>query len=411
MAQIWVLKGGVMARKIQQLTNTQVEKAKYNPQGKNELNDGYGLFLHIYPTNAKKWRFRYAHPTTKARTKITLGEYPLMTLAQARSTRDEYRRLLSDDIDPKAHKTQQERNRALESNNRFISIALQWKAKKQGEITLKTLEKYWRSLELHVFPFIAELPVTEITPAIALEPLKRVEARNNIDMAQRLASYINEILNFAVNGGAIAFNPCLKMAKNLKRIQKINNPHVSPEELPKLLADIEKASIEPQTRALIRFQMLTMVRPIEASQAEWAEIDLNQKLWTIPAEKMKAREVHKIPLSDQAVQILQRLQPITGRFKYVFTKRGNYHASASSSTVNTALKRMGYAGKQTAHGLRGLARTCLAEQGVNHEHAEACLAHKIGSNVSKAYNHATYLTQRRSIMQDWANFLERSLKM
>lgn len=397
-----------MARKITGLTNTQVERAKYDPNGKNELNDGNGLFLQLMTAGSKIWRFRYNHPTTNKRTKTTIGNYPEITLAQARQQREEWRALLAQGIDPQTHKARLEREQELAEANTFLAVAEKWRAKKQGEITEKTLAKYWSSLRLHIFPFIGMYPINEIVPTLALIPLQRVEQRNNIDMANRLASYINEILNFAVNGGLIPFNPCLRMNKTLKQPKKENNPRIKSEELPEFMQALAQANIEPQTRALIQFQMLTMTRPSEASGAKWAEIDLNARLWTIPAERMKAREPHTVPLSTQAVKILEKLQPVTGRFTYVFPKHGNNNAPMNSSSANVAIKRMGYAGKQTAHGLRGLARTYLAEQNTNHEHAEACLAHKTGGNVSLAYNHATYLEQRKAIMQKWGDFVEQS---
>ncbi|WP_456069678.1 tyrosine-type recombinase/integrase [Haemophilus paraphrohaemolyticus] len=397
-----------MARKITGLTNTQVERAKYDPNGKNELNDGNGLFLQLMTAGSKIWRFRYNHPTTNKRTKTTIGNYPEITLAQARQQREEWRALLAQGIDPQTHKARLEREQELAEANTFLAVAEKWRAKKQGEITEKTLAKYWSSLHLHIFPFIGMYPINEIVPTLALIPLQRVEQRNNIDMANRLASYINEILNFAVNGGLIPFNPCLRMNKTLKQPKKENNPRIKSEELPEFMQALAQANIEPQTRALIQFQMLTMTRPSEASGAKWAEIDLNARLWTIPAERMKAREPHTVPLSTQAVKILEKLQPVTGRFTYVFPKHGNNNAPMNSSSANVAIKRMGYAGKQTAHGLRGLARTYLAEQNTNHEHAEACLAHKTGGNVSLAYNHATYLEQRKAIMQKWGDFVEQS---
>ncbi|MDP8079575.1 tyrosine-type recombinase/integrase [Phocoenobacter skyensis] len=395
-----------MARIVQSLTNTQVDKAKYTPKGKNELNDGNGLFLQLYSTNKKCWRFRYYKPKTKLRTKITIGEYPCISLAQARTKRDEFRTLLLQGIDPQCFKKEQAIERELKDKTTFLAVALEWRKKKEGEIKNKTLTKYWRSLELHIFPFLADYPIQEIVPIIALKPLKRVEERNNIDMAQRLCCYINEILNFAVNGGLLPFNPCLKMGKNLKRINKQNNPHIESHQIPKLMQSISNARVQPQTKALIYFQLLTMVRPNEASRAEWQEIDFENELWTIPAEKMKAREPHIVPLSTQAIKILKDLEGITGQFKYIFPKHGDNKAPMSSATANTALTRMGYKGKQTAHGLRGLARTYLAEQNIIHEHAEACLAHKTGGNVSLAYNHATYIPQRKVIMQFWGDFIE-----
>lgn len=399
-----------MARIVTPLTNTQIEKAKYSPTTKNELNDGGGLFLELYPTGAKRWRFRYNMPITGKRTKFTIGEYPAVSLAEARNKREEYKSLLAQNIDPQFHIEQQKKRQELEKSNTFLSVANQWKEKKRSEVEEKTLAKYWRSLELHIFPFIGHYPIAEIIPTLALAPLKRVEERNNIDMAQRLSGYINEILNFAVNGGLIPFNPCLKIGKNLKRINKKNNPHISTSETTKLLSDIDASKMEAMTKILLCFQILTMVRPNEACEAEWIEIDFSKKLWTIRAERMKAREPHIVPLSKQAIHLLETLRPITGNFKHIFPKRGNNKQPMSRETANNALKRIGYDGKQTAHGLRGLTRTYLAEKNVIYEHAEACLAHKTGSNVSQAYNHSTYLEQRKEIMQMLADYIEECAK-
>ena len=394
-----------MPRITKPLTNTEVERAKPKDKEYN-LSDGQGLNLRIKPTGAKTWTFNYYHPTTKKRTNLTVGNYPEISIAQARQQREEWRSILAQGIDPQTHRARIARELELAEANTFLAVAEKWRAKKQGEITKKTLDKYWGSLRLHIFPFIGSYPIGEIVPTVALIPLQRVEQRNNIDMANRLASYINEILNFAVNGGLIPFNPCLRMNKTLKQHKKENNPRIKSEELPEFMQALAQAKIEPQTRALIQFQLLTMARPGEVSGAQWSEIDLNKRLWTIPAERMKAREAHVIPLSAQAVKLLEALHPVTGRFEYVFPKHGDNHASMSSSSANTAIKRMGYAGRQTAHGLRGLARTYLAEQNTNHEHAEACLSHKTGGNVSLAYNHATYLEQRKVIMQKWADYVE-----
>ncbi|MBN6071489.1 integrase arm-type DNA-binding domain-containing protein [Aggregatibacter actinomycetemcomitans] len=398
-----------MPRITKPLTNTEVERAKPKDKEYN-LSDGQGLNLRIKPTGAKTWTFNYYHPTTKKRTNLTVGNYPELSIAQARQQREEWRALLAQGIDPQTHKARIAREKELAEANTFLAIAEKWRAKKRGEITEKTLAKYWGSLTLHVFPFIGAYPIAEIVPTLALVPLQRVEERNNIDMANRLCGYINEILNFAVNGGLIPFNPCLKMNKTLKQHKKENNPHIKSEELPAFMEALTNANIQPQTRLLVQFQMLTMTRPNEASEAQWSEIDLAKKLWTIPAERMKAREAHIVPLSSQAIKILEELKPISGRFEYIFPKRGNNHEPMSPSSANMAIKRMGYGGKQTAHGLRGLARTHLADTNVIYEHAEACLAHRTGSNVSQSYNHATYMKQRKKIMQDWGDFVEQCTK-
>lgn len=399
-----------MARIITPLTNTQVEKSKYSTTANNELNDGGGLFLELYPSGAKRWRFRYNSPTTGKRTKFTIGDYPALSLAEARNKREEYKSLLAQELDPQLHIQQEAKKQEFAKNNTFFAVAEKWKEKKAAEIEEKTIKKYWRSLELHIFPFIGSYPISQITPALILTPLKRVEERNTVDMAHRLTMYINDILNFAVNAGIIAFNACLKVNKSLKKHRKENNPHIDSKEIDELMRAIAKARISKQTRIALLFKTLTMTRSAEATGAQWEEIDLDKKLWTIPAERMKARIQHVIPLSSQTIKLLREIQPVTGHLKYIFPKRGENNKPMTPDALNTALNRMGYKGKQTAHGLRGLARTYLSEEGVREEYGEMCLAHRTGNNVSKAYNHANYLKQRIPIMQQWADYVEECAK-
>ncbi len=399
-----------MARIITPLTNTQVEKSKYSTTANNELNDGGGLFLELYPSGAKRWRFRYNAPTTGKRTKFTIGDYPALSLAEARSKREEFKALLVQGIDPQLHIQQEKHKQELAQNNTFLAIAEKWKAKKEAEVEEKTIKKYWRSLELHIFPFIGSYPIDQVTPALVLIPLKRVEERNTVDMAHRLAMYINEIMNFAVNAGIIPFNNCLKVNKSLKKHKKKNNPHVKPEELSELMQAIARKRMRETTRMALLFKMLTMPRSTETTSAEWAEIDFDKKLWTIPASRMKTRIEHIIPLSTQAIKILKKMYPITGRFKYVFPSRFGNHAPMCPDTLNDNLKEMGYKDRQTAHGLRGLAKTYMGEEGVWDEHSEMCLAHKTGDNTRKAYANATYLKLRTPIMQQWGDYVEQCAK-
>lgn len=396
-----------MARITKPLTNTEIDKSK--PKDKDyTLTDGQGLYLLIKTNGAKLWRFNYYKPANnKKRALIGLGSYPEISLAKAREIRETYRALLAQGIDPQTHRLQQEHQKALAQVNTFGKVAEQWKEKKEGEIELKTVKKYWASLSLHVLPYIENYPITDILPTLVIPVLRKVEERGALDMVHRLSQYINDILKFAVNNGFIPFNPCSNISSTFKKHKKSNNPRISSEELPELMRKLSTAQIELQTQLLIQFQLLTMVRGVEAREAKWEEIDFTDKLWVIPAERMKSREIHKVPLSTQAIRVLERLKQFTGHYIYLFPKHTNPREPMSNATANTALKRMGYDGKQTAHGLRGLARTYLAEQGITHEHAEACLAHKTGGNVSLAYNHSTYLEQRKSIMQLWGDYVER----
>ena len=395
-----------MARRTTPLTDTEIKKAK--PKEKEySLCDGYGLLLRIKPNGSKLWLFNYIRPILGTRTNLGLGTYPIVSLAEARMLRDDCRKLLAQQIDPKKHREELERKRLMDTQSSFEKVAERWKEKKSSEVEEKTINKYWRNLELHLFPLIGRYSIKEIKPSLVVPMLKKVEENGSPDMVHRLCGHLNEILNFAVNSGLIESNTCLKISSTFKSVRQRNNPRITIEEIPNLIKSIHSAKIEKKTQLLILFQLLTMVRPNEASNASWSEFDFDKKEWTIPAERMKVRFPHTVPLSSQVMALIEQLRPITGHNKYLFTHRSNLKKAMSSSTVNMALKRMGYKDKQTAHGLRGLARTFLAEQGVQHEHAEACLAHKTGSQVSLAYNHANYLAQRRDIMQIWGDHIEK----
>lgn len=395
-----------MARRTPPLTDTEIKRAK--PKEKEySLSDGNGLALRIKSNGSKLWIFNYYRPFKQGRTNLGLGMYPIVTLSEARVQRDNCLKLLAQNIDPKAHRENLERKQLMDIQSSFEKVAELWKDKKSYEVEAKTLNKYWRNLELHLFPLLGGYPIKDITPSLVIPILQKIEENGSSDMIYRLCGHINEILNLAVIRGLIEFNKCLKINSAFRKARQKNNPRVSSQEIPDLVKSILNSHIENKTKLLILFQLLTMVRPSEASNAKWSEFDFDKKEWTIPAERMKSRFPHKVPLSSQVIRLLEKLKLITGHYEYLFTHRSNPKKTMSSSTVNMALKRMGYQKKQTAHGFRGLARTFLAEQGIQHEHAEACLAHKTGSNVSLAYNHADYLEQRKEIMQMWGEHIEK----
>lgn len=213
-------------------------------------------------------------------------------------------------------------------------------------------------------------------------------------------------MRYAVNHGIIHANPLAGIKEVFMANKATNNPHIKPEQLPELLGAIATANIKKVTRWLILWQMHTMTRPAETALAQWSEIDLDNNLWIIPAERMKTGADHHVPLTDATLAILEAIKPISGTSSYIFPADRDQTSHANKASANMALKRMGYQGKQTAHGLRGLARTTLSDQGFNYEASEACLSHKIGNSVSQSYNHSTYLNQRIKIMQWWSDHIE-----
>jgi integrase len=242
--------------------------------------------------------------------------------------------------------------------------------------------------------------------SFGITAIRPIEAKGNLEVISRVCQYLNQIMRYAVNHGIIHSNSLAGIKEVFMASKATNNPHIKPEQLPELLNAITTANIKKVTRWLILWQMHTMTRPAETALAQWSEIDLEKSLWIVPAERMKTGVDHKIPLTEQTLAILDAIKPLSGNSPYIFPADRDPNSHANKASANMALKRMGYQGKQTAHGLRGLARTTLSDQGFNYEASEACLSHKIGNSVSQSYNHSTYLNQRIKIMQWWSTHIE-----
>ncbi|WP_439240846.1 integrase arm-type DNA-binding domain-containing protein [Lonepinella sp. BR2474] len=398
-----------MPRTTKPLNATEISKAKTKDKDY-KLADGQGLYLLVKSTGIKLWRFNYVKPVTNKRTDISLGIYPEVTLADARRRKEEYRTLLAQGIDPQIHRNQQKADITAQIENSFLSVANKWKEKKTKEIEPLTLQKNWRRLEIYAFPFLANMPVADILPNLVIKSLEPLNQQNKGDTLKRVIRLINEILTYAVNSGLLPFNPCLNVNEVFNFGQSESHPTIRPEELPTLLFKIHNSKLTLFTRCLIKFQLLTMVRPSEASNVECSEIDLNQKLWTIPAKRMKKRNEHIVPLSTQALEILNVMQQFNGNKQYVFQSARNPHKPMNSQTVNKALIDLGYKNKLDGHGLRAIASTYLNEYEpfISPDVIEACLSHGIKDRVRRAYNRSNYLEQRKSVMQLWSEYIEKS---
>jgi integrase len=395
-----------MARITRPLTNTEVDKAK--PQAKVcSLFDGGGLELKINPTGTKKWTFKYYKPFTKKRTNLTFGVYPDLSLADARKLRAKAKELLAKDIDPKEHKDKLSLQQKERIENTFLSIAAKWFELKKTEVTPDYAIDIWRSLELHAFSDLGKYPISEITAPIAIKAVKPIAAKGSLETVKRINQRMNEIMNYAVNTGIIHSNPLIGIKAAFEKPKKQNMPSIKPDELPKFMQTLSIASIKIVTRHLIEWQLHTMVRPGEAVKARWAEIDFNDKLWDIPAETMKKKRPHSVPLSNQVLNLLESIKPISGHREYIFPADRNPRSHANESTANAAIKRMGYKGKLVAHGLRSVASTTLNEQGFDSDIIEAALAHVDDNEVRRAYNRADYLKHRVKMMDWWSEHIEK----
>lgn len=389
-----------MARTTRPLTHTEVQKAKALEKDLT-LHDGDGLFLLVKTTGKKLWRFRYLRPGTSSRTMVSLGAYPALSLADARQIRAEKLAILARGIDPQAKEAEEAEQKQVAQESIFLNVAKQWFVLKQASVSVKHAEDIWRSLEKDILPSIENVPVQDIKARLLIQVLEPIKARGALETVRRLVQRINEIMIYAVNTGLIDANPASGIGNAFERPKKQHMPTIRPEELPKLMRTISMSNLSIPTRCLLEWQLLTLIRPSEASATAWAEIDIENREWRIPAERMKAKRDHIVPLSDQALKILEIMHPISGRREHVFPSRNDPRKAMNSQTANAALKRIGYGGKLVAHGLRSIASTAMNEAEFNADVIEAALAHSDKNEVRKAYNRSTYLEQRRELMDWW----------
>lgn len=338
-----------------------------------------------------------------------LGAFPALSLADAKGLRADYLALLANGIDPQIQAEVAEEQQQIALDSIFSTVAANWFKLKSKSVTPDYAKDIWRSLEKDVFPAIGEIPVQQIKARTLVEALEPIKARGALETVRRLAQRVNEIMIYAVNTGLIDANPASGVGMAFEKPKKQNMPTLRPEELPKLMRSLIMSNLSVSTRCLIEWQLLTLVRPSEAFGTRWAEIDLDAKLWTIPAERMKAKREHTVPLSPQALEILEVMKPISAHREHVFPSRNDPKQPMNSQTANAALKRIGYDGKLVARGLRSIASTALNEQGFNADVIEEALAHSDKNEVRRAYNRSTYLAARYDLMNWWGLFVKKSL--
>lgn len=399
-----------MAKIITPLNDTQVKQAK--PKEKEyTLADGNGLQLRVRPNGSKLWVLKYSQPYTKKRTNLGLGKYPEVSLSKARTQRGKARELLADNIDPKDHRFEQDQQKKEALENTFGVVTQKWFDLKLTQVKEDTAKQAYRTLELYVLPSMANVPLAKIKPKAVIALLTPLANKGSLETVKRLCRNINEIMRLGVAQGIIEVNYLSEVTKLFPAPNKTNMATIKPERLPELMSAIRNASILRTTRCLVQWQLHTMTRPIEAATARWQDIDLENKVWVIPAERMKMKKPHTIPLTEQTLELLELLETIRsmsyGR-EYLFTNHRDPTKHANSQSANMALKRMGFAGELVSHGLRALASTTLNEQGFDPDVIEAALAHVDKNEVRRAYNRAEYLERRRKLMYWWSEHIEQA---
>ena len=370
------------------------------------LTDGQGLYLEVLPAGGKYWRWKYRHAGKEKR--LGLGVYPSVKLAEARKARDDARTLLEAGRDPSFARKEAKAAQAAAMATTFEAAARAWHEQWRSARTDHHTAYVLRRLEADVFPVIGLLPIAEIPAHRFVAMAKKIEARGALDIAKRALQTCGQIMRYAVAHGIIERNPAadVKPGDVLKSRRKENYARIDGKELPELLRKMQVYDGAPHTRQALQLIALTFVRTSELIEAVWTEVDLEAAEWRIPKERMKMRTPHVVPLSTQAVDALRCLKEIRNGSAYVFPGDRDAEKPMSNNTILKALERMGYKHRMTGHGFRGIASTLLHELGWPHEHIELQLAHQERSQVSASYNWATYLPERRKMMQAWANHLD-----
>lgn len=396
-----------MPRAVKPLSDTQVRQAK--PRAKEyNLADGKGLYLRVKPTGSKLWLFNYYRPFNKQRANLSLGTYPELSLQEAREAAQKFNGLLLNDTDPQEFRREQARTSNEAQLNTFQHVAGKWLALKQPDVSKVYHDKIANRLTLYLYPKLGKVPIHKLSAVQTIEVLAPLAKAQKLETLKKICGWVNEIMVFSVNTGLIASNPLAGIGRAFNAPKVENMPTLKPEQLPELMQALNRANIKLVTRCLIEWQLHTMCRPAEAAGARWAEINMEKAQWEIPPERMKKSKPHVVPLSKQALSLLEVIRPLSGAREFIFPADKNPRKSANSQTANMALKRAGFKGRLVAHGMRALASTTLNEQGFDADVIEAALAHIDKNTIRATYNRADYLKRRRVVMQWWSDHIEKA---
>ena len=386
------------------LTDKALKQAKPREKAY-KLADGKGLHLLVNPNGSKYWRLKYRFAGKEK--VLALGVYPSVTLANARSLTDEAKTILRNGEDPSLVRKQQKRVDKLNATNNFEAVARDWLNQQKSKWTKGHADRVTTSLEQEVFPHIGQMAIADIATPDVLEVVRKVEGRGALDVASRVLQRVSSVFRYAVQTGRAQVNPASELKGVLKTRKVQHRAAITRAELPELLQKARKYDGYLITRLALRLLMLTFVRPGELRFARWKEFDLEAKVWRIPAERMKMKSEHLVPLSRQAIELLEELRPVTGHYDFLFPGERTRTKPISENTMTYALYRMGYKSRATAHGFRTTASSILNEEGFNPDAIERQLSHLERNQVRGAYTqHAEYLKDRAKMMQWWADYLD-----
>ncbi|MFJ5409573.1 tyrosine-type recombinase/integrase [Pectobacterium punjabense] len=385
------------------LNARQVETAK--PKDKPyKMADGGGLYLLVKTNGSRYWRLKYRIDGKEKL--LALGVYPDVSLADARAKRDEARRGIAGGIDPLEVKKEQKVEREAQVKNTFQEIALEWHSMKVRKWSAGYASDILEAFNKDVFPFIGQRPVADIKPLELLNVLKKMEDMGATEKAKKVRQRCGEVFRYAIVTGRAEYNPAPDLTSAMQGHESTHYPFLTTEELPAFFKALAGYSGSELMVLAARLLIITGLRTGELRGALWSEIDTKKALWEISAERMKMRRPHIIPLSTQALAIIEQIRAMTGQFPLLFPGRNDPSKTMSEASINQVFKRIGYTGRVTGHGFRHTMSTVLHEQGYNTAWIETQLAHVDKNAIRGTYNHAQYLDGRREMLQWYADYMD-----
>jgi len=387
------------------LSQVKCKNAKPKPRTY-RLFDEKGLYLEVTPKGQKWWRFKYRFNGKEKR--ISLGVFPEIGLKEARDSRDDARQQLRNNVDPSAIRKARKLSNARANDNSFEILAREWHAKQSSVWSKSYADDVLQRLERNAFPIIGQTPIHEISTAEILDMLRRMEKRGIRETTYRIRAISSQIFRYAIVTGRAEHDPAADLIGSLTPRKRNHFATITdPNKIGQLLRAINEYEGAIATKVALRLAPYVFVRPGELRRAEWSEIDFDDSLWRIPADKMKKGIAHVVPLATQAISLLKVIHEFTGNGRYIFPSIRTPLRPMSENTINAALRRLGYEkDEMTGHGFRSMASTRLNEMGWSSDMIERQLAHTEKNVARGAYNFAEYLSERRRMMQTWANFLD-----
>ena len=384
------------------LTVRQVETAK--PKEKSyKLFDGGGLYLEVTAKGSRYWRMKYRFGGKEKR--LAFGVFPTVTLAEAREMRNQAKKVLAAGGDPGEVKKEEKAIQKLSTGNTFEAIAREWHKSKADRWSLRYRDEIIDTFEKDIFPYIGKRPITEIKPLELLETLRKMEKRGALEKMRKVRQRCGEVYRYAIITGRAEYNPAPDLATALTPPKKQHFPFLTAEELPYFLKDLAGYTGSVITKTATKIILLTAVRTQELRFARWQDIDLEKGIWEIPAEVMKMKRPHVVPLSKQVIELFNSLKPLSGHYELVFIGRNDHRKPISKESVNQVIELLGYKGRLTGHGFRHTMSTILHEKGFNSAWIETQLAHIDKNAIRGTYNHAQYMDGRREMMQWYADYM------